>query len=65
MTEEKPRSVDGVGTELGGVGVVNVASRSSSLVPHQPADASKEVKSVVRPTVLPVGRVVVETRPGT
>ena len=64
MTEEQPRTGDGVGTELGGVGVVNVASRSSSLVSHQPA-VRKEIKSVVRPTVLPVRRVVVETRVGT
>ena len=58
-TEEEPGPGDGVGTELGLVRVVDVASRSSSLISHQPPAAGKEVESEVPPSVLPVGGVIV------
>ena len=64
-TEEQPGTGDGVGTQLGGVRVVDVASRSSSLVSHQPATTGQEVESEVRPSVLSVGGVVVVAREGT
>ena len=64
-TEEQPGTGDGVGTQLGGVRVVDVASRSSSLISHQPPAAGKEVESEVRPSVLSVGGVVVVARVGT
>ena len=64
-TEEEPGPGDGVGTELGLVRVVDVASGSSSLVSHQPPTAGQEVESEVPPSVLPVGGVVVVTRVGT
>lgn len=60
----EPGGRDGVGTQLGGVSVVDVASGSSSLVPHQPA-VRKVVQPEVRPLVLPVGRPVVVARVGT
>ena len=63
-TEEQPGTGDGVGTQLGGVRVVDVASRSSSLISHQPP-AVEEVESEVRPSVLSVGGVVVVAREGT
>ena len=60
----EPGGRDGVGTQLGGVSVVDVASGSSSLVPHQPA-VRKVVQPEVRTLVLPVGRPVVVARVGT
>ena len=64
-TEEQPGTGDGVGTQLGLVRVVDVASRSSSLISHQPPAGGKEVKPEVRPSVLSVGGVVVVARVGT
>ena len=63
-TEEQPGTGDGVGTELGLVRVVDVASRSSSLISHQPP-VRKIVESEVRPSVLPVGGVIVVAGVGT
>ena len=60
----EPGGGDGVWTELGGVCVVDVASRSSSLVSHQPA-AAQIVEPEVGPGVLPVGGVVVVAGVGT
>ena len=61
LTVEQPGTGDGVGTELRPVTVVDVACRSSSLVSHHPA-TGKEVQSEVRPSVHPVGGVVVVAR---
>ena len=64
LTVEQPGTGDGVGTQLKPITVVDVACRSSSLVPHHPP-TGKEVQSEVRPSVHPVGGMVVVAREGT
>ena len=64
LTVEQPGTGDGVGTQLRPITVVDVACRSSSLVPHHPP-TGEEVQSEVRPSVHPVGGMVVVARVGT